>query len=170
MSPCHSQAACDIHTCHNQRASQRIERFSMYLQTTEIHDTGKKQCSVMHIENEHLHSIHHLETQSPQPVMGYDDCAERTNVVVTSTSCIAYTGLPVVPAAHCSTVGVCNHHVRQLHACMGHHSRKVPFCARWFTTALLVAATRVTTIFDIVPGFGETFAPRKRPSTGDARL
>jgi hypothetical protein len=35
---------------------------------------------------------------------------------------------------------------------------------------LLVAATRVTTIFDIVPGFGQTFAPRKWTPTGDARL
>lgn len=101
--------------------------------------------------------------------MGYDDSAERTNVVITATSKSVYafircTGYAELDRRNLPSSPVAHAHLRE------NHSRKVPFCARWFATALFVAATRVTTVFDIVPGFGETFAPRKRTPTGDARL
>jgi hypothetical protein len=50
------------------------------------------------------------------------------------------------------------------------YSCVIPFRAGWFTATLFVAPTGIATIFDIVPGFGQTFAPRKWTPTGDARL
>jgi len=124
---------------------------------------------VIHSDTKHPPCLQTPPNTIAVSLMGYDDCAERTTLLLLQrqiqyTCVIRCVGYGNLDRRSISSSPVAHSRLRE------HHSCKASFCVRWFTTALLVAATRVTTIFDIVPGFGETFAPRKRTPTGDAWL